>query len=133
MQILRQGLTIWFDGSGGTKKTIGIRYPFIQRGSGANDTGGDRGGYGGYGYYGYGGYCGISGTSADADAPAPALSMAGRDAIPAMGGGPVNLGGGPVRPSTTGQQRTSPSAVDLPVSLKAKESGQYEFKAYGEE
>jgi hypothetical protein len=32
MQILRQGLTVWFDPGGGTKKHFGIRYPVIDHG-----------------------------------------------------------------------------------------------------
>lgn len=63
-QIVRRGLTIWFDPKGGTKKAFGIRYPVIE------DPGGDagRGGYRGIG--GYGGHrrpadgSGESGSSA---------------------------------------------------------------------
>lgn len=50
MQILRQGLTVWFDPGGGTKKHFGIRYPVIdhaQYDSGQGRTGGG-GGYGGH-------------------------------------------------------------------------------------
>lgn len=32
MQIMRQGMTIWFDPGGGTKKKLGIRYPVVERG-----------------------------------------------------------------------------------------------------
>lgn len=32
MQITRQGLTVWFDPAGGTKKHLGIRYPVVDRG-----------------------------------------------------------------------------------------------------
>src|SRR5262245_8252449 len=31
-QIMRQGLTVWFDSGGGTKKKLGIRYPVIEPG-----------------------------------------------------------------------------------------------------
>ncbi len=48
-QILREGLLVWFDGAGGTKKRLGIKYPFVQHGSGGADDNehGGRGGYGG--------------------------------------------------------------------------------------
>ena len=46
-EILRQGFTVWFDPTGGTRKHLGIRYPVVERG-----TGGDEGGHGGYGGYG---------------------------------------------------------------------------------
>jgi hypothetical protein len=45
-QIMRQGLTIWFDPKGGTKKTLGIRYPVVERGGGPED-GRESGGFGG--------------------------------------------------------------------------------------
>jgi hypothetical protein len=47
MQIVRQGFTVWFDPSGGTKKHFGVRYPVVEHGSGPE--GDPRGGYGGYG------------------------------------------------------------------------------------
>jgi hypothetical protein len=50
-QILREGLVIWFDAKGGTKKQLGIQYPIGQQG------GGRLGGFGG----------GRSGRSAPAD------------------------------------------------------------------
>jgi hypothetical protein len=54
MQILRQGLTVWFDPAGGTKKHFGIRYPVVDHAQ--YDSGSGRsGGYGGGGYGGYGG------------------------------------------------------------------------------
>jgi hypothetical protein len=53
MQILRQGLTVWFDPAGGTKKHFGIRYPVVDH---AQYDSGRSGGYGGGG--GYGGYGG---------------------------------------------------------------------------
>jgi hypothetical protein len=31
MQIVRQGMTIWFDPGGGTKKKFGVRYPVVER------------------------------------------------------------------------------------------------------
>jgi len=34
MQIMRLGMTIWFDSSGGTKKKLGIRYPVVEQGQG---------------------------------------------------------------------------------------------------
>ena len=43
-QILRQGMIVWFDAEGGTKR-IGIHYPVVERGSGGEG----RGGFGGYG------------------------------------------------------------------------------------
>jgi hypothetical protein len=49
-QIVRRGLTIWFDPKGGTKKTFGIRYPVIE------DPGGDDGREGYRGIGGYGGH-----------------------------------------------------------------------------
>ena len=50
MQIVRQGLVVWFDPAGGTKKHFGIRYPIVEHGSGPEgDPRGGGGGYGGYG------------------------------------------------------------------------------------
>jgi hypothetical protein len=48
MQIMRQGMTAWFDPGGGTKKKFGIRYPVVERG-GPDDQGrgGRAGGFGG--------------------------------------------------------------------------------------
>ena len=46
MQIMRQGMTVWFDPGGGTKKKFGIRYPVVERG-GAEGGRGSRGGFGG--------------------------------------------------------------------------------------
>jgi hypothetical protein len=41
MQIMRLGMTIWFDPSGGTKKKFGIRYPVVDQGHGpGNDADG---------------------------------------------------------------------------------------------
>src|SRR4051794_26980584 len=48
MEILRRGVTVWFEPAGGTKKPFGIRYPVVERGSGPDDEGG-RGRYGGFG------------------------------------------------------------------------------------
>src|SRR5215813_9011228 len=31
-QIVRQGLTVWFDPGGGTKKKLGIRFPVVETG-----------------------------------------------------------------------------------------------------
>src|SRR5262249_56997146 len=51
MQILRQGMTVWFDPGGGTKKHFGIRYPVVDKAqypdSGQTGRGGGGGGYGG--------------------------------------------------------------------------------------
>ena len=49
-QIVRRGLTIWFDPKGGTKKTFGIRYPVIENPGGDDERGAYRGigGYGGH-------------------------------------------------------------------------------------
>ena len=46
MQIMRMGLTLWFDSAGGTKKKYGIRYPVVERGEdrGGRDGGGGSGG-----------------------------------------------------------------------------------------
>jgi hypothetical protein len=49
MQIMRQGMTMWFDPAGGTKKKFGIRYPVVERGG---DEAGGRGGRGGFGGFG---------------------------------------------------------------------------------
>jgi hypothetical protein len=46
MQIMRQGMTVWFDPQGGTKKKLGIKYPVVERGAGPDD---ERGGFGGRG------------------------------------------------------------------------------------
>ena len=50
MQILRQGLTVWFDPGGGTKKHLGIRYPVVDHAQYPDSQG--RSGGGGYGGYG---------------------------------------------------------------------------------
>jgi len=47
MQIVRQGLTVWFDPAGGTKKHFGIRYPVVEHGAEGESRGGGYGGYGG--------------------------------------------------------------------------------------
>ena len=49
MQIMRQGMTIWFDPAGGTKKELGIRYPVVERGGSDAEGRGGRGGRGGFG------------------------------------------------------------------------------------
>jgi hypothetical protein len=51
-QIARQGLTVWFDPAGGTKKHFGVRYPVVDHGEGGEGGGRGRGGYGGYGSHG---------------------------------------------------------------------------------
>lgn len=45
-QIMRLGLTVWFDPSGGDKKKFGIRYPVVEHGSGPAEEReeGERGG-----------------------------------------------------------------------------------------
>ncbi|HEX5476192.1 MAG TPA: hypothetical protein VFX12_16150 [Vicinamibacterales bacterium] len=43
-QIQRQGLIVWFDPAGGTKKRFGIRYPYIVRPTGFGGRGFSRGG-----------------------------------------------------------------------------------------
>jgi len=58
-QIVRRGLVVWFDESGGTKKRLGIRYPVVEGGMG--------GGYGHHGGYGGGHRGGGSGGSASGD------------------------------------------------------------------
>lgn len=37
MEIMRLGLTVWFDPSGGDKKKFGIRYPVVEHGSGPGE------------------------------------------------------------------------------------------------
>jgi hypothetical protein len=50
-QIMRRGMTVWFDPQGGTKKKIGVRYPVVEHGE-SDDAGRGRGagGYGGGGH-----------------------------------------------------------------------------------
>jgi hypothetical protein len=72
MEILRQGLTIWFDPAGGTKKHFGIRFPVVDRGQYGEPQGRTGGGYGGYGGRSHGGggdRDNPSGGSAGSDAP----------------------------------------------------------------
>jgi hypothetical protein len=61
MQILRQGLTVWFDPGGGTKKHFGIRYPVIDKAQYPDSGQGGRGG-GGYGGHRGGSQPGHEGT-----------------------------------------------------------------------
>src|SRR5260221_5507986 len=72
MQIMRMGLTLWFDSAGGTKKKYGIRYPVVERGEdrGGRDGGGGSGG--GRGRRGGGGQ-----PSDDAPAPADRVDILG--------------------------------------------------------
>ena len=49
LQMLRQGLIVWFDGEGGKKKRFGIQYPVGNQAYGPSSGGYDRGGGGGYG------------------------------------------------------------------------------------
>jgi hypothetical protein len=44
MEIMRLGLTVWFDPAGGDKKKFGIRYPAVEHGSGPSGEEGERGG-----------------------------------------------------------------------------------------
>jgi hypothetical protein len=46
-QIMRQGLTVWFDPQGGTKKKLGIKYPVVEHGAGPDEGSAGYGGYGG--------------------------------------------------------------------------------------
>jgi hypothetical protein len=67
-EILRQGLTVWFDPAGGTKKHFGVRYPVIDHAQ--YDSGqGRTGGYGGGGYGGYGGHSGSGGSGGSGTTP----------------------------------------------------------------
>jgi len=61
IQILRQGLTVWFDPGGGTKKHFGIRYPVIDKAQYPDSGQGGRGG-GGYGGHRGGSQPGHEGT-----------------------------------------------------------------------
>ena len=43
MEIMRLGMTVWFDPAGGTKKKLGLRYPVVEAGSfGGSGRGGGR-------------------------------------------------------------------------------------------
>jgi hypothetical protein len=47
LQLVRQGLIVWFDEKGGTKKRLGIHFPVVERGfGGERGQGGGRGGSG---------------------------------------------------------------------------------------
>ncbi len=63
MQIMRQGLTVWFDPAGGTKKRFGIMYPVVAGGPAADQRGG------------FGGRRGRRGEGASEDLPTPADSV----------------------------------------------------------
>lgn len=67
MQILRQGLTVWFDPGGGTKKHFGIRYPVVDKAQYPDSGQGGRGG-GGYGGHRGGSQPGQEGTPESAPA-----------------------------------------------------------------
>lgn len=71
-QILRRGLVVWFDESGGTRKRLGIHYPVVEGGMG--DGNGHRGGYGGGHHGGGSGGSSTSGGSASGGADAPAAA-----------------------------------------------------------
>src|SRR5262249_302345 len=66
-QIIRQGLTVWFDPGGGTKKHFGIRYPVIDKAQ--YPSSGQPGSGGGGGYGGYGGHRGGGGQRPDPGGP----------------------------------------------------------------
>jgi len=69
LEILRQGLTVWFDPGGGTKKHFGIRYPVVDRAQYAGGQG--TGGYGGYGGRSHGGSDRPSGGEGDSPSAEP--------------------------------------------------------------
>ena len=78
-QIVRRGLTIWFDPKGGTKKSFGIRYPMIE-----DPDGGVRGasrGIGGYGGHrrptGEGGDNGSAATPDESEQPPDRVDIVG--------------------------------------------------------
>jgi hypothetical protein len=50
MEIMRLGLTVWFDPAGGDKKKFGIRYPVVEHGGGPGSDG--QGGQRGRGHHG---------------------------------------------------------------------------------
>ena len=80
-EIMRQGMTVWFDSGGGTKKKLGIRYPVVEHGQGPDAEGsGSRGGGGGYG--GYGGARAHHG-----DGPPPEESDSPSDRVDILGPG----------------------------------------------
>ena len=73
-EIVRRGLIVWFDDSGGTKKHLGIHYPVVESLSSDDPNGGrSHGGYGG-GHRGGSGSGGTSGSggSAPSDSYEPA-------------------------------------------------------------
>src|SRR5262249_41615385 len=66
-QIMRQGMTVWLDPAGGTKKNLGIRFPVVERGeSGSPDAAGRRRGGDGQ-----------SGESAESSSPADRVDILG--------------------------------------------------------
>lgn len=73
MQIVRQGMTLWFDPGGGTKKKFGIKYPVVERGA-ADEGRGGRGGFGG-------------GRGRRGDGPPPEDEDAPLDRVDVMGPG----------------------------------------------
>ena len=73
MQIMRLGMTLWFDSAGGTKKKLGIRYPVLERGG---PDGEERGGGGGFGG-GRGRRGGGEGPPDDASAPTDRVDILG--------------------------------------------------------
>jgi hypothetical protein len=77
MQIMRQGLTVWFDPAGGTKKKLGIRYPVVEPGEHGRGRGGyGRGGHGGGDRPGEGGGQG-DGVDSERDAPVNRVDILG--------------------------------------------------------
>ena len=92
-EIVRQGLIVWFDPAGGTKKHLGIRFPIVEHGQGGGQFGpggpggGGSGGYGG----GYGGHGGgrsrPAGVDGDPSAPPPDDAPLGSDRVDILGPG----------------------------------------------
>jgi hypothetical protein len=80
MQIMRLGMTVWFDPAGGTKKKLGIRYPVVEQGEGGGGEG--EGGRGGRGGGGYGG-----GRRHGGDGPPPEESGPPMDRVDILGPG----------------------------------------------
>jgi hypothetical protein len=78
-QIMRMGLTVWFDPGGGTKKKFGIRYPVVEHGQGpdAEGRGGQGGGSGGGGYGGSRGRRGEGPPSEESDSPTDRVDIIG--------------------------------------------------------
>lgn len=74
MQIVRQGMTVWFDPGGGTKKKFGVKYPVVERGELDAQGIGGIGGFGG-------------GRGRRGDNPPPDDSIAPVDRVDILGPG----------------------------------------------